>query len=247
MRCHHCGYVSFDSLSVCRRCAKPLPPIPHIVAPPHAVLLPSVASAVAVQAMQGGLQHRFAVEGETAEEELDWSRLTLPAELKRPDETGDARPSAGPAIVYAGFLRRLVATLIDAPLSLVLILPAMVLAYITALLGGRVAGEPTLEVKLLALGAALVAGATVSLAYHVLNWGQGGQTPGKMLMGVRVVTRDGGDIGYGRGFLRWVGYFIALLPFGLGLIMVLLHPQRRGIHDLVAGTSVVLVDAGGKQ
>jgi uncharacterized RDD family membrane protein YckC len=64
-----------------------------------------------------------------------------------------------------------------------------------------------------------------------------------MLMGVRVVVRDGGEIGYGRAFLRWVGYFIALLPFGLGLIMVLIHPQRRGLHDLWAGTSVVRVGA----
>ncbi|MGH7426485.1 MAG: hypothetical protein ACREJP_10005 [Candidatus Methylomirabilales bacterium] len=44
-----------------------------------------------------------------------------------------------------------------------------------------------------------------------------------------------------------MGYFIALLPFGLGLIMVLIHPRRRGLHDLLAGTSVVRVDAGGGQ
>jgi uncharacterized RDD family membrane protein YckC len=149
-------------------------------------------------------------------------------------------------MVYAGCFRRAVAALVDAPLSLVLIVPAMVLAYLTAMLGGTVGRELTFEVRLLAVGAALGAGGAVSLAYHVLYCGQGGQTPGKMLMGVRVVRRDGGEIGYGRAFLRWLGYYIALLPFGLGLIMVLLHPHRRGIHDLLAGTSVVLVDAGGE-
>jgi len=194
-----------------------------------------------------GLLDRFVVEGGTVEEELDWSHLTLPAELKTPDETEEARVSAGSAMVYAGCLRRAVAALVDAPLSLVLTVPAMILAYVTALLGGMVARELTFEVQLLAVGAALVAGVAVSFAYHVLYWGQGGQTPGMMLMGVRVVRRDGGDIGYGRAFLRWVGYFIALLPFGLGLIMVLLHPRRRGLHDLLAGTCVVLVDAGGGQ
>ncbi|MGH7422590.1 MAG: RDD family protein [Candidatus Methylomirabilales bacterium] len=236
MRCHHCGYVSFDSLTVCRRCANPLLPTRQHDAPAPVTALPPVASSVAVQETPVGLLDRFVVEGETVEEELDRSRLTLPAELKRGEER-----------VFAGCSRRAVAALVDAPLSLVLILPAMVLAYVTALLGGTVAREPTLEIKLLALGAALVAGVAVSLAYHVLSWGQGGQTPGKMLMGVRVVTRDGGDIGYGRAFLRWVGYFIALLPFGLGLIMVLIHPRRRGLHDLLAGTSVVRVDAGGGQ
>lgn len=247
MRCHHCGYVSFDSLTVCRRCANPHPPIPRHVAPAPAIVLPSVASPVAVQETRVGLLDRFVVEGGTVEEELDWSRLTLPAELKTADETEEARAAAGSAMVYAGCLRRAVAALVDAPLSLVLTLPAMMLAYVTALLGGTVARELTFEVQLLAVGAALVAGAAVSFAYHVLYWGQGGQTPGKMLMGVRVVRRDGRDIGYGRAFLRWVGYFIALIPFGLGLIMVLLHPRRRGLHDLLAGTCVVLVDAGGGQ
>lgn len=181
------------------------------------------------------------------EEELDWSRLTLPAELRTPDEAEAARVSASSAMVYAGCWRRAVAALVDVPLALVWTVPAMVLAYITALLGGMVARELTFEIQLLAVGAALVAGVAVSFTYHALYWGQGGQTPGKMLMGVRVVRRDGGDIGYGRAFLRWVGYFIALLPFGLGLIMVLLDPRRRGLHDLLAGTCVVLVDAGGGQ
>jgi uncharacterized RDD family membrane protein YckC len=150
-------------------------------------------------------------------------------------------------MVYAGCLRRVIAVLVDASLSLILIVPAMILAYLTALLGGMVARELTFEVRLLAVGGALGAGGAVSLAYHVLYWGQRGQTPGKMLMGVRVVRQDGGELGYGRAFLRWVGYYVALLPFGLGLILVLLHPRRRGLHDLLAGTSVVLVDAGGGQ
>ena len=246
MRCHHCGHVSFDSLTVCRRCANPLLPIPRHRAPAPSIMLLPVASPVAVQETRVGLPDRFVVDGGTVEEELDWSRLTLPAELRTPDETEAARVSADSAMVYAGCLRRAVAALVDAPLSLVWTVPAMILAYVTALLGGTVAREPTFEVQLLGVGAALVAGVAVSFAYRVLCWGQGGQTPGMMLMGVRVVRRDGGDIGYGRAFLR-VGYFIALLPFGLGLIMVLLHPRRRGLHDLLAGTCVVLVDAGGGQ
>jgi uncharacterized RDD family membrane protein YckC len=193
-----------------------------------------------------GLLDRFGIEGGGVEEELDWSRLTLPAELKTPDATEEARVSVGSAMVYAGCVRRAIAVLVDLPLSLVLIVPAMVLAYVAALLGGMVARELTFEVRLLAVGAALGAGGAVSLAYHVVYWGQGGQTPGKMLMGVRVVRRDGGDVGYRCAFVRWVGYFIALLPFGLGLVMALLHPRKRGLHDLLAGTSVVLVDAGGE-
>src|SRR3972149_3069777 len=177
MRCHHCGYVSFDSLTVCRRCANPFLPIRPHVAPAPMIVLPAVASPVAVQETRLGFLDRFVVEGEASEEELDWSRLTLPAELKTPDETEEARVSAGSAMVYAGCLRRAAAALVDAPLSLVLTVPAMILAYVTALLGGTVARELTFEVQLLAVGAALVAGGAGGFAPPVLCWGQGGQTP----------------------------------------------------------------------
>ncbi|MFQ5990606.1 MAG: RDD family protein [Candidatus Methylomirabilales bacterium] len=165
-------------------------------------------------------------------EELDLSRLTLPAELLI---------SSPPPLVYGGFGRRAVAALVDAPLIFLLTVLAMILASLTAVGGATVSGEVTRDVILLALGAALFTAFAVSLAYHVLCWGLGGQTPGQMLLGLQVVRQDGEEIGYTRALLRWVGYVLALIPLGLGLLLMFVLPRRRGLHDLLAGTCVIRV------
>lgn len=160
-------------------------------------------------------------------EEPDWSRLTLPAELR---------------VVHAGLFRRILAALVDAPLLLLLTVLAMIAASLAAVGGGTVAGRMTPDVEVFAWGAAIAMIFVVSLAYHVVCWGYGGQTPGQMLMRVQVVGRGGEQIGYGRAFLRWVGCVLSLVPFGLGFLLVLFHPHRRGLHDLLAGTYVARVD-----
>lgn len=168
-------------------------------------------------------------------------RLTLPEELQKREEVEQLRTSPSPPFVYAGLGPRVIAVLVDSLILGVLAIVAMVLAVLAALVGGTAAGEVTRQVKLLALGASPLVGFVVGFAYHLLCWGQGGQTPGKMLMGIRVVGEAGEEIGYGRAFLRWVGYLVAFLSLGAGFLMIAFHPRRRGLHDLLAGTCVIQV------
>ncbi|MFQ5883397.1 MAG: RDD family protein [Candidatus Methylomirabilales bacterium] len=238
MRCPHCGYVSFDRLTACRRCTNPLPqyrrqgPTPPAPRPEAGPPFP-----VGVEEERARIDEGAPTEGDAFEEELDLSHLTLPTEL---------HAALRPPVVYGGFGRRAVAALIDAPLLLFLTVLAMILAFLTAIGGGTVGGEVTGEVTLLALGVALAAALVVSLAYHVLCWGHGGQTPGMMLLGLQVVREDGEEIGYIRAFLRWVGYLFALLPLGLGMLLVFFQPRRRGLHDLLAGTCVIRVGSASR-
>lgn len=71
----------------------------------------------------------------------------------------------------------------------------------------------------------------------------GGQTIGKMLTGIRVVTADEGArthrVTVGAAALRTVGYVISALPAGLGFLLVFLGAERRGLHDRLADTRVV--------
>ena len=76
-------------------------------------------------------------------------------------------------------------------------------------------------------------------AYFVLGHGTNGQTLGKRLVGVRVVDGAGAPIGYVRALGRWVATVAAVLPFGIGLAVAVLRRDRRGLHDLLAGTRVV--------
>jgi uncharacterized RDD family membrane protein YckC len=39
--------------------------------------------------------------------------------------------------------------------------------------------------------------------------------------------------------LRSIGYIIAFLPLLLGFLIAIVHPDRRGLHDLISGTQVV--------
>ena len=71
----------------------------------------------------------------------------------------------------------------------------------------------------------------------------GGQTIGKMIAGTRVATSDEhaatDRVTLAQAALRSVGYFISLLPAGLGMVPALVGPDRRGFHDWLAHTRVV--------
>ena len=75
--------------------------------------------------------------------------------------------------------------------------------------------------------------------YFVVFWRLAGATPGKMLMGLRVVHDDTAKIAWPRGVLRYVGYFLSALPLFLGFFWVLGDRQRQGWHDKLARTRVV--------
>ena len=91
------------------------------------------------------------------------------------------------------------------------------------------------------LGALVLASTPLVIAtYLVTFWTVLGQTPGKWLMGVKVVAKGGGPIGLRRSLVRLVGYLVSALPCYLGFLWIL-GPQRRGWHDRLAGTEVVYV------
>jgi uncharacterized RDD family membrane protein YckC len=96
-----------------------------------------------------------------------------------------------------------------------------------------------LDGALLFAGALVALGVVLSAVYFVGFTGGCGQTPAKMLLGLRVVRRDGRSAGYGRAFVRWVGYGLGVLTLGLGFWIALLNPDRRALHDWLAGTRVV--------
>jgi uncharacterized RDD family membrane protein YckC len=84
----------------------------------------------------------------------------------------------------------------------------------------------------------LVCSPLIAGLYKIAFWRLWGQTPGKWLLGIRVVAVGGGRVGIGRAAIRVVGYVVSALPFYLGFLWVL-GPERRGFHDYLAGTAVV--------
>ena len=95
-------------------------------------------------------------------------------------------------------------------------------------------------------GASLAVGFGVAaialLGYLILNlyfYAQG-TTPGKKMLGMRVIKEDGTTAGLGTMILReWIGKLISQLIMLLGFIWILIDGNRQGWHDKLVSTYVV--------
>lgn len=66
-----------------------------------------------------------------------------------------------------------------------------------------------------------------------------GRTPGKRLLGLRVVKVRGGEIGWWDAFGRFGGYAASVVTGLVGFAQVFWDPNRQGLHDRIAGTVVI--------
>jgi uncharacterized RDD family membrane protein YckC len=121
----------------------------------------------------------------------------------------------------AGFIERLIAYIID---GLILIIPSIILYLLL---------PPIID---------NIASVVVGAAYAVYFWTAQGQTPGKMVMGLRVVSSQTGElVDVGTGILRYVGYFVSSIAFGLGFLWIIWDDKKEGWHDKIAKTRVIKV------
>jgi uncharacterized RDD family membrane protein YckC len=86
---------------------------------------------------------------------------------------------------------------------------------------------------------ALSGGLLMSAAYFVFFWSVAGTTPGKAVMGLGVVTRDGRRLSLVRSMVRLFGYVLSTLLYGLGYLWIAIDNWREGWHDKIARTAVV--------
>jgi uncharacterized RDD family membrane protein YckC len=77
------------------------------------------------------------------------------------------------------------------------------------------------------------------IAYFTFFWSLVGFTPGKAVLGLKVVRKNGGKASFGRSLLRFFAYWISAVPLFLGFLWVLWDPNRQGWHDKIAGTKVL--------
>jgi uncharacterized RDD family membrane protein YckC len=124
---------------------------------------------------------------------------------------------------------------------------ALLIDYI-ALVSIVVAG--TLIARMLGGGAraagnsAEAAGILLAVGLAILNLaivpGLTGLTLGKWATGLRIERNDGGSPGIGRALLRhFIGYPLSFALFGIGFLIAAVSVHGRGLHDIIAGTTVV--------
>jgi uncharacterized RDD family membrane protein YckC len=137
-------------------------------------------------------------------------------------------------VSYAGAVTRLAAYLVDlVVLSAVTTVGSAAAAYILAVVTGYHLGLAD-DRDIAGLGLALW-----WLAYFSGSWALAGRTPGMALLGLRVVRPDGTPVGPLGALLRAATFPLSVAVLGLGFAGIVLHPQRRALHDLLASTAVV--------
>jgi uncharacterized RDD family membrane protein YckC len=72
-----------------------------------------------------------------------------------------------------------------------------------------------------------------------------GRTPGKGIVGLRVVAADGSTLSGRKALARTLAFPLSALIAGLGFAGIVLQREHRALHDLIAGTAVVY-DWGGR-
>ncbi len=139
--------------------------------------------------------------------------------------------SEAAALPKAGFWIRLVALLID---GIIVTVIQFVFGFLLGLVAALSIDSTSAEI-LIGLFSIVI-----SLVYSVGLLGYCGQTPGKIIVRIKVIRRDGSDIGYGRAALReLIGKFISGIILCIGYLMAAFDDQKQALHDRLADTYVI--------
>ena len=129
---------------------------------------------------------------------------------------------------YVGFWARFLAFVVDSIWVAIIIGLIVAVAYGGSLTAS--ADDPAATVIQLLLGAAAI----------ILFWIYRSTTPGKMIVSAIIVdARTLGRPSNRQLIGRYFGYYLSILPLGLGFLWIAFDERKQGWHDKLAGTVVV--------
>jgi uncharacterized RDD family membrane protein YckC len=141
-------------------------------------------------------------------------------------DTPRRQVSRQPEFQYVGFWKRILASLVDTVIAMIVLTIAFWIyqRWNRPLTGGyRFLVEMVFE-----------------LAVVVWLWKKYGATPGKLIFNARVVDAVTGELPTIRqSVIRYLAYFVATVPLGLGFLWIGWDPRKQGFHDKIANTVVV--------
>ena len=147
----------------------------------------------------------------------------------------------------AGFWRRYGAHLLDATILSIFFIAMYVIFLIIAMIvslgtssgnSGNTFGN---SFALLCICFAYAIGAIVVLLYF--TWFESSRyqaTPGKLAVGMIVVDLAGQRISFQKALIRNLSKIVSGLLLDVGFIMIGFTEKRQGLHDMIAGTTVVM-------
>jgi len=162
----------------------------------------------------------------------------------RPNRLGPAAsPSADPlADGYAGFWRRTWAGTIDVALEVIgALIVTVFIDLVLNRIGHMLGFDPWISkvatgiayILVLAIGGWLYCAFSESSEHRA--------TIGKRVVGLRVVTADGGKLSFGQATARHFMKFLSLFSAGVGFMMAGWTKRRQALHDMPSDCIVVRV------
>lgn len=139
-----------------------------------------------------------------------------------------------PAVRHVGFWARVLASIVDTVLLILLTAPITWIAF------GRNDFDFDLDVSGQSNPADLLISFVLPAMIVIVFWIRRQATPGKLLLAARIVdATTGGDPTPRQFMLRYVGYYLSALVFGLGFLWVAFDARKQGWHDKLANTVVI--------
>ena len=140
--------------------------------------------------------------------------------------------------VYAGFWIRFAAKLIDG--AVLYGIGTLVERVVVALAFDGVAPvPPDWEGVWRMLMYSSAINTVIGLAYSVYFMAKHEATPGKRILGLRVVRADGGRVETGRVIGRYFAEAVSTITFFAGYVMAAFDDEKRTLHDYMCDTRVV--------
>ena len=153
-----------------------------------------------------------------------------PAFLQRVREGGGAAQN----LRYASFGLRFVALLLDGVIGLVVGL------LINMIFRVSLVPDPAHPFAAF-LSLATLINFIFGISYYVFFLTSYGATLGKMAVGVKIVTADGGPISFGRALARYFcTTFLEAFTLWIGYLIALFDDQNRTLHDRICGTRAIV-------
>jgi len=134
-------------------------------------------------------------------------------------------------IQYGGFWIRTGAAIIDSILLLIIVMPLLTSIY---------GYEYWLSEQLINGSWDVLLNYILPAIAVLVFWSYKSATPGKMATKLTIVDANTGQKPTTQQFIiRYIGYYVAAIPLGLGILWVAFDKRKQGWHDKMANTVVI--------
>lgn len=245
MRCPKCHFILLDDKTACcSNCGTDLTPSENEIQPEMAgndITSPDsdIKEHIDENQIDKISEEQKATPGMTSDKEGALHQTTVP-----PEEADGAEKMKMQK--KGGFFRRSCAFIVDYAFILLLFTPLSLSIKFGVLTGARALGLHketffTYQESMIKITICILI-AFYFVYFHYIS----GATPGKWLFHLKVVKINGKPLGLDTSIIRFLAYFVSLFPFSQGFILIGLHPQKQGLHDIIARTYVIRSDGSTK-